>query len=461
LLVMAAGGYYIKLYGGDWGGAIQLIFFFGAGLLLLVLMFSGQMRARLRIFLSKHFFNYRYDYREEWLRLINTLSGADLDASLRPRVISAIAQIVESPAGMLWWRQDDQICRPVAGWNMGEEVDFQPEQNRSLEAFLAAQVWVIDLNEIDREPESYAGLELPAWLEQLPHAWLIVPLHSASELSGFVVLSSPRARMPINWEVRDLLITTGRQAASYLALLQANEALVDARQFEAFNRLSAYVVHDLKNLVAQLSLVVSNAAKHRDNPAFMEDAISTVENAVNKMNRLLAQLRKGRLEHSQKKYVELGRMLSDVAKVHANSRPAPQLHIKDAGINVIADADRLAAVIGHMVQNAQDATADDGIIDIELRREENSAVIEIRDTGSGMDTQFIRERLFRPFETTKGNAGMGIGVYESREFIHSQGGSLDVRSEPGKGSSFFVRLKIEEADPAQRDVSMQTTTVVD
>ena len=461
LLVMAAGGYYIKLYGGDWGGAIQLIFFFGAGLLLLMLMFSGQMRARLRIFLSKHFFNYRYDYREEWLRLINTLSGADLDASLRPRVISAIAQIVESPAGMLWWRQDDQTYRPVAGWNMGEEVDFQPEQNRSLEAFLSTQVWVIDLDEIDREPESYAGLEPPAWLEQLPHAWLIVPLHSAMELSGFVVLSRPRARMLINWEVRDLLVTTGRQAASYLALLEANEALVDARQFEAFNRLSAYVVHDLKNLVAQLSLVVSNAARHRDNPAFLEDAISTVDNAVNKMNRLLAQLRKGRLEDRPQRYVYLDRLLSDVVHEHGNAKPVPQLDVMDHDLSVVADADRLAAVMGHMIQNAQDATADDGSVTVRLRRDAGHAVVDIEDTGSGMDAQFIRERLFRPFDTTKGNAGMGIGVYESREFILRLGGRLDVRSELGKGTCFTLRLKIEEAARDRGDASLQTTTVVD
>ncbi len=441
LLAMAAGGYYIQLYGGEWGGLAQTVFFFAAGMLLVVLLFSGQMRARLRVFLSKHFFNYRYDYREEWLRFIDTLSSAALDQDLRLRVIKAMAQIVESPGGMLWQRQEGGVFQFTVSWNM-PECRKSVTEDESLIRFLVNCGWIIELAQVEREPELYAELMLPDWLRRLPDAWLLVPLFNMSELHGFIVLARPRTPLQVNWEVRDLLVTTGRQSASYLALLAANEALVDARQFEAFNRLSAYVVHDLKNLVAQLSLVVSNAERHRGNPSFVEDAFATVDNSVRKMNRLLAQLRKGRVSGQLQKPVDLGRMLEAVVMSHAGQRPAPEFSQRDEGLTVIADGDRLAAVIGHLVQNAQDATDEDGEIQVRLWRENDKAVIEIEDSGCGMDSAFIRERLFRPFDTTKGNAGMGIGVYESREFIHALDGSLTVRSEPGVGTTFRIDLEI-------------------
>lgn len=446
LLAMAAGGYYIQLYGGEWGGLAQLVFFFAAGMLLVVLLFSGQMRARLRVFLSKHFFNYRYDYREEWLRFIDTLSSAELDHDLRLRVIQAMAQIVESPGGLLWQRQEKGAFVPTASWNMPECTESIAE-NESLACFLAERAWIIELDQVTREPESYAGLMLPDWVREIPDAWLLVPLFNMSELHGFIVLARPRTPLQINWEVRDLLVTTGRQSASYLALLAANEILVDVRQFEAFNRLSAYVVHDLKNLVAQLSLVVSNAERYRDNPDFVKDAFATVDNSVRKMNRLLAQLRKGRMASQPQRSVDLGEMLKEVVASHAGQRPAPVLSVCEKGLTVIADGDRLAAVVGHLVQNAQDATDAEGEIQVRLWRKGEMGVIEIEDTGCGMDAAFIRERLFRPFDTTKGNAGMGIGVYESREFIHTLGGRLDVRSKPGEGTTFRMTLVLATVPP--------------
>ncbi len=458
LLAMAAGGYYISYYGGDWGSAAQIVFFFGAGLMLLVLMFSGQMRARLRVFLSKHFFNYRYDYREEWLRLIETLSESALDAELRPKVISAIAQIVESPGGILWERQGGDVFQVSAGLNMPDDLPFRPEDNASLISFFDEKNWVVDLGEISAEPEIYAGLELPAWIENIPNAWLVVPLFNMSRLDAFVVLAKPRTHLQINWEVRDLLITVGRQAASYLALLKANESLVDARQFEAFNRLSAFVVHDLKNLVAQLSLVVSNSVRHRDNPDFIDDAFATVDNSVKKMNRLLVQLRKGKVDGVAGKGVDLNRLLDEVVIAHGGNLPKPRLQKVDDALRVVADADRLAAIIGHLVQNAQDATADDGDVCIRLDRDGDRAILEVIDTGGGMDAQFIRERLFRPFDTTKGNAGMGIGVYESREFIINAGGSIDVYSKPGQGTTFRICLSLEKQDADDERTDSQILT---
>jgi putative PEP-CTERM system histidine kinase len=464
LIAMAGGGYYIKHFGGDWGGLAQLTFLFGAIILLFALLFSGQLRAQLRVFLSKHFFNYRYDYREEWLRLMQTLSETRIDSSINKAVINAMARIVESPAGLLWLQQDGDNYRLVESRNLPKTVASGTEDNQSLVTFLKERKWVIDLKELDAEKESYPGLVLPKWVTEFENAWLIVPLflssgleirdHSrdkdpAVELLGFVVLSEPNVNVQVNWEVRDLLLTTGRQCAGYLALQKANERLLDARQFDAFNRLSAYVVHDLKNVIAQLSLVVSNAERHRNNPEFVDDAFATVANASKKMERLLAQLRKGRLDvDERRKQIDLDKLLRVVIKEHEVLRPIPNYQGYANPVAVVANDDRLAAVIGHLLQNAQEATAETGSITITLEQQGEWAVIKIKDTGCGMDEEFIRKSLFRPFKTTKGNAGMGIGVYESREFLLSIGGRLEVSSAPGVGTCFSLYLPLAQHDMA-------------
>ncbi len=471
LLAMAAGGYYIKNVGGDWSSLGQLVFFFGATLVLLTTLFSGHMRARFRVFLNKHFFNYRYDYREEWLRLIQSLSEARLDSNLKTTAISAMAKIVESPSGMLWLLQDSGGYHLEAGWNMPDEVSFRQSENISLVNFLSEKKWVVDLDELDAEMESYQGLVVPPWLAQLSDAWLVVPLFMGDEVSpsisgertsspvvmGFVILGRPRAKLQINWEVRDLLLTIGRQCAGYLALLKANDDLVDARQFEAFNRLSAYVVHDLKNIVAQLSLIVTNAKRHRENPIFVDDAFSTVENTVEKMQRMLSQLRKGRMDSRDNAHVELNTALAEVVKNHSREYPVPEFVSTGNDMTIIASADRFSVVIGHLIQNAQEATVNDGFVRLSVCQEGDHALLLIKDNGCGMDKTFLRERLFRPFDTTKGNAGMGIGVYESREFIHSLGGQLDVYSAVGEGTTFFIRLKLADIDSqASNGLSLST-----
>jgi len=448
LIAMAAGGYYIRLYGGNWGGVAQLIFLFGAIVVLALLLFSGQIRARSRVFLSKHFFNYRYDYREEWLRLINTLSDQGLDERLRDRVVQAIAEIVESPGGVLWQRNDQNVYQVKTTLNMSlDEDDIDSSNNASLVRFLSDKHWVIDIDDYLNEPAVYGGLELPDWLKNLQQAWLVIPLLQQANLFGFIVLARGRATMSLNWEDRELLVTTGRQAANYLALLDTSDALMDARQFEAFNRLSAYVVHDLKNVAAQLTLVVKNAEKHKHNPEFVDDAILTVSNATNKMNRLLAQLRKGRREIPEDKQllmVSLDSAISDAVEHRSVDRPIPIFDTQEKDIKVLANEDRLTAVIKHLIQNAQEATTKNGFVKVRLFCNSDQAVIEIADNGCGMNAQFVRERLFKPFDTTKGNAGMGIGVYESREFILSLGGEFTVTSEPNMGTTFRIRLKVHQ-----------------
>lgn len=438
LLIMALAGYYIRLYGGEWSSVFQAAFFFGAGLILIVLLFSGHFRSRIKVFVNKHFFSYKYDYREEWLHLISVLSGKVLQATLPERIIFALGELVDSPGGALWLCCGQQGCEYERSWNLPEGVVDRNDGFSSLRDFLRRRPWIVDFEEYGSDPEIYGGLQVPAWVLEGRRLWLAVPLIHEEALLGFVLLERPRAPQQLNWETLDLLKTAARQAASYLALEHAAKALADARQFEGFNRLSAFVVHDLKNLIAQLSLVVRNAERHRSNPAFMEDAIVTVSNSVEKMNRLLAQLRSA-MPGSRADRLNLPEVLRDTVGEYKSSDPVPRLEIRPGAEAVLhADRDRFTAVLGHIIQNAKDATRKDGTVTVRLDTRGEEARIEVEDSGTGMEPDFIRDRLFKPFDSTKGLAGMGIGAYECREFIRSLGGRVDVTSAPGRGTRFTM-----------------------
>ncbi|MCO6426769.1 XrtA/PEP-CTERM system histidine kinase PrsK [Nitrosomonas communis] len=437
LLVMATVGYYLRLSGGAWGTVLQLTFLFGAIVLLIILLFSGTTRSWLKVFISKHFYNYNYDYREEWLRFTRTLSEGELE--LRARAIKALAQLVESPAGGLWFKQENGRYQLIACWNIFLENKIVKDDDK-LCLFLKEKAWVIDLREYCLDPKKYSALILPDWLSDIPKSRLIVPLILHRELLGFVVLIEPRSTINLNWEVRDLLRVAGTQVASYLAQYEATNALSIARQFESFNRMSTFIVHDIKNLIFQLSLLLSNAEKHKDNPEFQKDMIETVNFSVNKMKRLLEKLSNGSQSEKQE-VLNLDQLLQQIIERNSFNMPRPALEIIDSGLMVEANYPRLERVISHLVQNAIEATPKNGQVWVRLARKDNSAVIIIKDTGHGMSEQFIQKKLFEPFESTK-TAGMGIGVFESKEYINELGGQLDVNSQESVGTTFSIILPL-------------------
>ncbi len=444
LLAMGAGGYMIREYGGSWGTIAQVIFLFGAILMLSILLFSAQLRATLRVLINKHFFHYKFEYREEWLRFIHTLTTEEPNEKLREQTIKALADIMHCPGGLLWLYRDAHRYELVATWQMpAPEGDCHLDADSSLVSYLRDEEWVINCDEYRLSPQVYKHMVPPDWFERLPDAWLVTPLVFHDRLLGLVVLTRPQVAHSLNWEDYDLLRIVGRQAAAHLAQLEAAQALSQAKQFEACNRLSAYVMHDLKNLIAQLSLVVSNAARHKHNPQFMEDAIQTVENSVNKMNRLLTQLRSGQdPAEKQQVMVDVCDMLEEVMTTMAAGKPAPTLDCQATGLLVRADRDRLSAVVGHVIRNAQDATPAEGWITVRLFKQNHQAVIEVQDNGAGMDEHFIHHGLFKPFTSTKGNSGMGIGAYETRELIRKLGGEVEVISRVGQGTTFRMRIPI-------------------
>lgn len=456
LLTMAGIGYFIRIFGGTWGGTLQILFIVIALVTLFALIFSGKVRTQVRVFLSRRVFSYQYDYRHEWMRITKTLSSKNTRDPLQYKAIYALANIVGSNGGALWIR--DQINNQAKDQNQGFNyqcsyvLDSPKTTTEPMDSpfsqFLLSRQWVIDLNELKANPELYDFLELPEWLSELADAWLIAPLMLSNTLYGFVIINKPLAKISLNREDHDLIKVAGRQVASELAQQSASEALAKAREFDAFNQMSAFIVHDIKTLVSQLSLMVKNADKHKSNPAFIDDMIKTSEHSVQKMTRLLGQLKNREMTQALHT-VSLSQILHQVILERANNSPKPTFTGADKNLVVIADEQQLHTVFNHILQNAQDATPADGTIAVTLSRNGTEATVRIKDTGMGMTEAFINKQLFQPFKSTKGVAGMGIGAYQCKQYITQIGGYIKVNSQLGTGTEFdiVIPLFVERAEP--------------
>lgn len=442
LIFISAVGYYVRYFGGEWGRALQVGVVFSALVALMVLAVSGSFRAKLRVMVGKHFFRYRYDYREEWLKFTQTLSNNNSPQDMGQQVVRALADMLDSPGGGLWMKSTSEpVFHQTAHWNL-VATTAREEANSSFCKYLVASGWVINLEEYRSFSKRYGDLTLPLWLQDVAQAWLILPLIAGGELIGFVVIARARTNIEVNWEVNDLLKTAGRQAASYLAQMRATEALLEVRKFDAFNRMSAFVVHDLKNIVTQLSLMLKNAKRLHANPEFQQDMLMTVENSLDRMRQLMLQLREGATPSGTAVGVDLGAIVQRISTVV--SKRGRILEVLGADRVVTrGHEERLERIIGHIVQNAFDATDTTGRVWLTLDRFNGQARVEIGDTGLGMTEEFVQERLFKPFQTTK-QSGMGIGAYESFQYVQELGGKILVNSVLSKGTQVTLLLPLFE-----------------
>jgi putative PEP-CTERM system histidine kinase len=436
----------------SWGGIAQVAFIAVALAGLVVLFASERLRSSLRVFLSKHFFENKYDYRKEWLQLIDTLTASDDGLPLRKRAIRAVADVLESDTGVLWLKTPGgKALEPTDGWNTSLD-GRDAVRSAELIDFLESSGWVIDSLEYKQHNHRYPSGNLPVQDLLVDGATIIVPMLHEEHLVGLICIAAPSPPRALDYEDRDLLKAAGKQVASYLAQEQATEALAQSRQFEAFNRLTAYMMHDLKNVTAQQALVVENAQKHARNPEFVDDAIETIRGGVARMRRMLEQLRQASLPGGDER-VELGATIMRAISLCDDREPVPRASLGEERIWVRGNAERLQMAIYHALRNAQDATPADGRIDVHLSQNASASQIVIGDTGIGMDPRFVRERLFRPFDSTKGTKGMGIGAHQIRETVESIGGHVTVESEPGRGTSITLELPAEPA--SRRDSTVE------
>jgi putative PEP-CTERM system histidine kinase len=228
--------------------------------------------------------------------------------------------------------------------------------------------------------------------------------------------------------------------ASYYRFNEAQVKLEENAKFAAFNRMSAFVVHDLKNVIAQIGMIVSNGEKYRHIPEFIDDTFETLEHTKERMDRMLSQLKEKQQQRSLLVEIELNQILKELTEEYARAKPVPQFVGLSKEVHLEADDERFRSVIGHLIDNAQHATDDDGEVTVKIMETDTHIKLSISDTGIGMSDDFINNQLFKPFETTKGNAGMGVGVYEAKTFAEEFGGTLTVNSQLSTGSTFTMTL---------------------
>lgn len=430
----------IAAFGGSHARIVQTAFVFGTTAALLTVVSTPWVRAWAKVIIAKHLFSHRYDYRSEWLRFTETLGTPDGEAaSLDVRVVKAIADLTDSPGGALLVPDGEALGADVT-WNW-PDAPTPPAADHALWAHLAASRRIIELDAVRADTADPGdGDCVSAWLRDDADAWAVVPLIHFDLLAGAIVLARPTVDRALDWEDFDLLGVAGRQVASYLAEARAHAALADSQRFDEFNRRFAFIMHDLKNLVSQLTLVARNAERHADNPAFRADMIATLTDSSNRMNALLAKLSQ---HHGSRGEALRALSLLAVAERIAAARRAqhPVIAAGDPGVMALADTSALETLLTHLVQNAIEASAPGRPVTLHVAAESGRATITVADEGCGMSPAFVRDQLFRPFVSGK-PGGFGLGAFEARQLAEAMGGTVVVASREGAGTSFRVTLPL-------------------
>lgn len=441
LVLMTLGALFIHRYAGEWRTAAQVVFLAGAFAVLFLVLASGAARAKAKVLIGRHIFRSKYDFRAEWRKFTATLSGEERGIPFEMRVIKALADIVESTGGELWAKQG-QTFRMLSTWNFGSLTDDRSLYPKLFRRYmLAPDIIDIDAVRYDLGATASEFKESRSFLR----SWVLIPLSHRGEVVAWVVLGRPRAKRQLDGEDRELLSLAASQAASHLAEHQAMEALAETREFERFSRQYAFVVHDMKNLVSQLSLLLGNFHRHKDKPEFLEDMMETVGDAVGRMQDLIDRINafKGEGGGSGKdRLVDLADLLKSEAAM-GDAVPSHELEVAEraAEARVKADPERLRHVIAHLIGNAREAAGADGEVTVSLDLDEPFAVLEVSDNGPGMDVEFIQTKLFKPFRSTKSD-GLGVGAFQCLDFAREAGGDLRVISSPGSGTTMRLLLPL-------------------
>jgi putative PEP-CTERM system histidine kinase len=440
LLGLAAAGEAFRHVGAQWGYVAEVSLIFGGILVLAVLLTSGTARSRIRAIMVDNFFSHRYDYRREWMRCIDTLTAPAAHTSLPLRAIRAVAEVVDSPAGVLFVRAPEEVAFQWAGsWNMPAATQPIPPGHHLIEQFRGGE-WIVELEKVATVLE---------WANELARTWLAVPLNHRGALIGLVVLARSRARFKLDREAFDLLRIIGREVASRVAEQLAVQVLSQTQQLREYSQRFAFVIHDIKNVSGQLSMLLTNAEVHADNPEFQRDMLATVRASVGRITRLPMRLQADQQERSHALIQPMQRLRNIVQAIELVSGADVELSDDGGGAGVAIDPEAFDAVVQHLLNNAIEASRRRAPVRVALRHEPLSVVVDIIDQGSGMTPEFIRDELFRPFATTKVD-GHGIGAYQARELLRRGGGDLLVLSRRPGGTTMrlllpAVRLAVRDA----------------
>jgi len=451
-LAMVGISQWLAYSGGDYARWLQFGFLIVGVAAAALMLPSRRLRAWLRVTLTKHLFQHRYDYRGEWLRFNRTVGRVNSgknggDTPLDQRAIQAVADITDSPAGLLLTPDESGELALAAAWQWLSPQISGPAMPAGTVHFLQSRGFIIEIDRVRAGHDEFGEAAfVPAWMRDDPRAWAIVPLLHFERLVGAVVLARPPQARRLDWEDFDLLRIVGQQLASYLAEQAGQEALIEAARFDDFHRRIAFVMHDIKNLASQFSLLARNAERHAENPAFRADMLVTLRNSAEKLNALIARLSRYGTSVEKIGPCDAGAIARAVAGQFDHRHPVTV--IERLPCTLSANRDSLEQVLLHLVQNAVDASDTGAPVFIAIAAASPAhgtmCSIEVIDSGRGMSPEFVRNRLFKPFDSSKPN-GFGIGAYEARELVRAMGGRLEVESREGLGSRFVIHLPLAGA----------------
>lgn len=438
LVLAGVVGQLLRALGGELGESLQTLFIFAAAMAGLALFLSEQVRRRLKVLVNKHFYKNKYDYREQWLALTQRLNAQHRLPDIGEQLLEHIAQSMGFDAGSLW------LCDLEEGSAAQFRLISTRHTTPDLQA-LAPDLGIIqhlrDSRRVVNLLESGADLLSDSLLQNLEPE-LISPLFYGEKLVGFMTLAKNLHGSDYNYEDYDLLKTLGHQAAGAVVNIQLAERLGQAKEFEALARVTSFVMHDLKNATASLSLLMQNADRHLANPEFQQDLLKAVQSSVERIKTLINRLSAVPKEISVK--------LSEVDAAAFTQQVLGQFHHDPAQLRVEvqgeaqcklwADPDLLSTVLLNLLINAREVMDNCGQIVVSWHQQGGGPCVSVRDHGPGMSADFITGRLFRPFQSTK-SQGLGIGLYQSKLLVEAMGGEIGCDSSPGQGAIFWVRLR--------------------
>jgi putative PEP-CTERM system histidine kinase len=424
-------------------------------IVLAILLLSERLRQRIKRFLSRHFKRPQHDFRKLWPLFTQRMSGVlDHDAlcGIAVKLISETFHVLSVSI----WRADERKGRLVCAASTAQLARDNTGEH----------IWIPLESSI---PPNSANVSMPFNLDQAKEEWaeslrtasrahfrtgghrIAVPLCAGGRWLGSAILADRVNGLPYTIEEFELLKCIGDQVAASLQNLRLTDELMQAKELEAFQTMSAFFVHDLKNATSTLSLTLQNFPLHFDDPDFRNDILRAIENTLNRINLHINRLSMLRNKLDLKPVEsDLNQLVMDTLK-SLNEMPGVEL-VKDLHPlpKVVVDREQLQSVVTNLLLNAHDAIGSDGQIRIETGQRDGRAVLSVTDNGCGMSPDFLRDSLFRPFQTTK-KKGLGIGMFQSKMIVEAHRGDIHVESEPGRGTRFGVTLPLGDP-PSLREL---------
>jgi putative PEP-CTERM system histidine kinase len=411
--------------------------------LLTVLVTSERVRLSTRRFISSHFQRPLYDYRKVWKTFTDATASRVEQTDLTSAVAKTISELFQALSVSLW--TVDEANQSIAfaastSLNQQRSENIQPSREEAV-AIIKAMHLNAEPQDIESANESWAAALRRCHPDQFKEGGhrIAVPMNAGGELLGIIILGDRVSGLPLVLQDFELLKCIADQTAASLRNVQLSHRLAQGKEMQAFQTMSTFFVHDLKNTASTLSLMLQNLPVHFNDPAFREDALRGIGKTVNHINDLIRRLSMLRQE------LTIRPVETDLNELVKNSLKCVE---GAAGIEVSAeyaslprvpiDPDQVQKVVTNLMLNAKEAMSS-GKIAVQTVQQNGWAIVSVSDTGAGMTPEFMNRQLFRPFQTTK-KQGIGIGMFQSRMIVEAHGGRIEVQSEQGKGTTFRVLL---------------------